>query len=109
MKGEDVIFVAPLGHELWFKSGGIPSDQVVELDWHDSVDLRISERHPAVKFVCTPAQHGSGTSVILFTIFQSLTTSRVGRHLFDQRASLWSSWVVKQGYNGASASVYHAG
>ncbi|KAI0761404.1 beta-lactamase superfamily domain-containing protein [Irpex lacteus] len=91
IKGEDVIFLAPLGHESWFKSGGIPSDQIVELDWHDSVDLRISERHPAVKFVCTPAQHGSG------------------RHLFDQRTSLWSSWVVKQEYSNSSATMYHAG
>ncbi|KAI0684086.1 beta-lactamase superfamily domain-containing protein [Cytidiella melzeri] len=91
MKGENVTFLAPLGHEAWFRSCGIPSDQIIELDWHDSIDLRIDERHAPMKFVCTPAQHGSG------------------RHLFDQRASLWSSWVVKQENDGTVASVYHAG
>jgi N-acyl-phosphatidylethanolamine-hydrolysing phospholipase D len=60
LKGNRVKYIAPLKLDSWFRSGGIPEDQIVEMDWHDSVELRASERHPAVKFICAPAQHGSG-------------------------------------------------
>lgn len=61
LKGTNVTFIAPLGNESWFRSGGISPDQIVELDWHEDVTLRASGKHPPVKFICTPAQHGSGT------------------------------------------------
>ena len=60
--GTPVTFLAPLGHEVWFRSCGIPSDQIVELDWYGEIEHRASERCPAVKFICTPAQHGSGVA-----------------------------------------------
>ncbi|KAI0340000.1 Metallo-hydrolase/oxidoreductase [Trametopsis cervina] len=92
LKGRHVTFIAPLGHEPWFRGCGIPSDQIVELDWYESADLRPSVNHPSVRFVCTPAQHASG------------------RHLLDQRVALWASWVAKQeDERGSSASIYHAG
>ncbi|EKM54953.1 uncharacterized protein PHACADRAFT_255196 [Phanerochaete carnosa HHB-10118-sp] len=92
MKGSHVTFVAPLGLESWFRSGGIPAEQIAELDWHESAELRASERHPTVKFICAPAQHGSG------------------RSLFDQRSTLWASWAVHQDIgDGRRAAVYHAG
>lgn len=93
LKGEGVTFIVPLRNVPWFRSCGIPSEQIVELDWHDSVVLRASERYPPVRFICTPAQHSSG------------------RGILDQRTTLWSSWVVKQEAEeaSASASVYHAG
>ncbi|KAJ3540117.1 hypothetical protein NM688_g6271 [Phlebia brevispora] len=94
MKGTRVQFLAPLGNASWFRECGIPEDQVTQLDWYDSVKLQPSgtlDKYPSVKFICTPAQHASG------------------RGLFDQRETLWSSWVVQQESEAGTTSVYHAG
>ena len=61
-------FVVPLGLKAWLADRGITN--AVELDWGESVTLG------GLRFVCTPAQHGSG------------------RTLVDQGRRLWSSWAV---------------
>ena len=61
-------FVVPLGIKKWLAARGITN--VVELDWGESVTI------DGLTIVCTPAQHGSG------------------RSLLDQGHRLWSSWAV---------------
>lgn len=71
LKGTHVTFIAPLELHSWFRSCGISDEQLVQLDWHQSVELRASDRHPAVKFICAPAQHGSGE---YFAVLKELTS-----------------------------------
>jgi len=61
-------FVVPLGIKSWLADRGITN--AVELDWGEAVALG------NLRIVCTPAQHGSG------------------RTLVDQGRRLWSSWAV---------------
>src|SRR5262249_27352142 len=60
--------VRPRGIKAWLRARGITN--VTELDWGQSLSIK------DVRFVCTPAQHGSG------------------RTLFDQGHRLWASWAV---------------
>lgn len=49
---------------MWFEETGIPASQVTELDWWDEVTLPIQTgSDQELEFVCTPAQHGSGTCI----------------------------------------------
>jgi len=64
----DPRFVVPLGIKSWLADRGIAN--VVELDWGESITL------DGLTIVCTPAQHGSG------------------RTLLDQGRRLWASWAV---------------
>lgn len=50
---------------------GVPRRKIVELDWWES------KKKDDIEFVCTPAQHFSG------------------RTLLDRDETLWSSWVIK--------------
>jgi len=61
-------FVVPLGIKAWLADRGITN--AVELDWGESVTI------DGLTVVCTPAQHGSG------------------RTLVDQGRRLWASWAV---------------
>ena len=61
-------FVVPLGIKQWLADRGITN--VVEMNWGESV------RIGGLTVVCTPAQHGSG------------------RTLLDQGRRLWASWAV---------------
>ena len=61
-------FLVPLGIKAWLADRGITN--VEELDWGESTVVG------DVAFVCTPAQHGSG------------------RTLLDQSRRLWASWAV---------------
>ncbi len=61
-------FIVPLGIKQWLAERGITN--AVELGWGESVTIR------GVTVVCTPAQHGSG------------------RTLVDQGRRLWASWAV---------------
>ncbi|EGN94790.1 hypothetical protein SERLA73DRAFT_187848 [Serpula lacrymans var. lacrymans S7.3] len=96
-------FLVPLGVRVTLVAVGIPESQVLELDWWDSIaypsysssfspDAQLDHASDLV-FTCTPCQHTSG------------------RGVFDQKGSLWSSWVLQQkSTNGDPvASVYFAG
>jgi N-acyl-phosphatidylethanolamine-hydrolysing phospholipase D len=61
-------FLVPLGLKTWLEDRGIRN--AVELNWGESVTIG------GLKIVCTPAQHGSG------------------RTLVDQGRRLWASWAV---------------
>jgi L-ascorbate metabolism protein UlaG (beta-lactamase superfamily) len=61
-------FIVPLGIKKWLADRGITN--VVELNWGQSVKVG------SLTVVCTPAQHGSG------------------RTLVDQGRRLWASWAV---------------
>src|SRR5262245_60064513 len=62
------LFVVPLGIKAWLAARDIT--KVVELDWSESVKVK------GLEIVCTPAQHGSGRSLI------------------DGGRRLWASWAV---------------
>jgi N-acyl-phosphatidylethanolamine-hydrolysing phospholipase D len=61
-------FVVPLGIKAWLADRGITN--AVELGWGESVKLQ------GLTIVCSPAQHGSGRTMI------------------DQGRRLWASWAV---------------
>jgi N-acyl-phosphatidylethanolamine-hydrolysing phospholipase D len=61
-------FVVPLGLKAWLADRGITN--AVELSWGQSVKLN------GVTIVCSPAQHGSGRTMV------------------DQGRRLWASWAV---------------
>ena len=67
-RGADTVFYVPLENAALLQSEGI--ENVVELDWGDSV------QHDGVEVHCLPAQHWSK------------------RGLNDDREALWSSWAV---------------
>ncbi|HET8575879.1 MAG TPA: MBL fold metallo-hydrolase [Methylomirabilota bacterium] len=80
----DPLFVVPLGIKSWLADRAIT--RAVELNWGESIVVK------GLTVVCTPAQHGSG------------------RTLVDQGRRLWASWAVlgskrfyfagDTGYNG---------
>jgi len=79
----DPQFVVPKGIKAWLADRGITN--AIELDWGESVVLK------GLTVVCTPAQHGSG------------------RTLLDQGRRLWSSWAVlgsKHFYFGGDTGYY---
>jgi Predicted Zn-dependent hydrolases of the beta-lactamase fold len=61
-------FVVPWGIKAWLADRGITN--AVELGWGQSVSLK------GLTIVCTPAQHGSGRTMV------------------DQGRRLWASWAV---------------
>ncbi|KAH9966158.1 beta-lactamase superfamily domain-containing protein, partial [Lactifluus volemus] len=69
LRRERVHFLVPLGNKKWFEETGIPAAQVTELDWWDEVTLS-TRPHSDQKltFVCTPAQHRSGTCSFYFPL-----------------------------------------
>ena len=77
-------FVVPLGIKKWLEDRRITN--VVELNWGESVKIG------GVTIVCTPAQHGSG------------------RTLVDQGRRLWASWAVlgsRRFYFAGDTGYYH--
>jgi len=99
-RGKDITYLVPLRNKWWFTSNGIPESQITELDWWDETTVTCPSNHQEVKFICTPAQHNSG------------------RTIMDKGASLWASWVVEthvRKINSAAAdelqrvAVYFAG
>jgi N-acyl-phosphatidylethanolamine-hydrolysing phospholipase D len=80
----DPVFVVPLGIKNWLADRGITNAE--ELNWGESTTLK------GLTIVCTPAQHGSG------------------RTLVDQGRRLWSSWAVigsRRFYFGGDSGYYH--
>jgi L-ascorbate metabolism protein UlaG (beta-lactamase superfamily) len=74
----DPLFVVPVGIKAWLGDRGITN--VIELNWGGSIAFK------GLDITCTPAQHGSG------------------RTLVDQGRRLWASWVVR-----GSKRFYFAG
>jgi len=63
-------FFVPIGIGAHLEEWGVPEDQINELEWWESKELG------ELTVICTPNRHYSG------------------RDLFDQKATLWSSWTV---------------
>lgn len=63
-------FFVPLGVAAHLKGWGVPSEQIVELDWFESAT------YAGLEFTATPARHFSG------------------RSLGDRNHTLWASWVI---------------
>lgn len=78
-QGSDLHICVPLGVREWMASIGFDEERISELDWWDEATFSGvgDAQGPAVKIVCTPAQHGSG------------------RGLGDQASALWAGWLVQ--------------
>jgi L-ascorbate metabolism protein UlaG (beta-lactamase superfamily) len=72
-------FVVPLGVGAHLRHWGIPASRVVELDWHEHVDVG------GLVLTATPAQHFSGRGL-------------------SRNATLWASWVIE----GAGRRVFYS-
>ncbi len=81
IKGWDSTFVVPLGVGAHLEYWGVPSGQIVEMDWWNEVNFDL------VKIVCTPARHASG------------------RTLLDRNRTLWAGYAVV----GPKHRVYFSG
>jgi L-ascorbate metabolism protein UlaG (beta-lactamase superfamily) len=75
--GWQTTFIAPLGVGAHLESWGIPADRIVELDWWDIHPVTSRDGQHRIEVVSTPARHASG------------------RHVFDQMATLWTSYALK--------------
>jgi L-ascorbate metabolism protein UlaG (beta-lactamase superfamily) len=75
--GWQTTFIAPLGVGAHLESWGIPADRIVELDWWDIHPVTSRDGQHRIDVVSTPARHASG------------------RHVFDQMATLWTSYALK--------------
>jgi L-ascorbate metabolism protein UlaG (beta-lactamase superfamily) len=69
LDARQVKFVVPLGIGAHLEYWGVPPARIIELDWWEKTSLG------KLEIVSTPARHASG------------------RHLFDQGATLWSSYA----------------
>ncbi|GAA3016219.1 MBL fold metallo-hydrolase [Actinokineospora globicatena] len=69
VRTQDAPFVVPLGIGAHLERWHVPADRIIELDWHESVDIG------EVTLTATPAQHFSGRG-------------------FKRDGTLWASWVV---------------
>ncbi len=76
-----VQFVVPLGVGVYLEKWGVAQDNIIELDWWQSVCIA------GVELVCTPANHHSG------------------RSLWNGKRTLWASWVVRN----SQQSLYFSG
>ena len=74
-------FITPLGVGTNLEKWGITKEKISEHDWWDKV------RVDNLNFVCTPARHFSG------------------RSLLDRNGSLWCSWVI----NGQDSKIFFSG
>ncbi len=81
LKDLAVPFIAPLGVGAHLAYWGVPEDRILELDWWDRTTVG------SLELVCTPSRHASG------------------RHLLDQNATLWASYVLR----GPEHRVYFSG
>jgi N-acyl-phosphatidylethanolamine-hydrolysing phospholipase D len=84
-----VTFIVPVGVKKWFLKKGI--DQVVELDWWQTVTFCSEKGAPEVEVAAVPAQHHSG------------------RGLFDSNKSLWAGFVTTVSCDNKSKRFYFAG
>jgi L-ascorbate metabolism protein UlaG (beta-lactamase superfamily) len=73
LAGRDVTFVTALGVGARLEACGILPARIVELDWHEHIDLFGS----GLRFTAAPAQHFSG------------------RGLGDRNETLWASWIIR--------------
>ncbi|MBT8228416.1 MAG: Zn-dependent hydrolase [Dactylosporangium sp.] len=73
-------FVVPLGVGAHLDRWGVPADRIIELDWHEHVDLA------GLTVTATPARHFSGRG-------------------FVRDRTLWASWVVA----GPTRRVFYSG
>lgn len=107
-------YFVPLGNKSWLAEGGVPKDQIYELDWWDDRELSLQDlgfeeatkvedvskgEDTKIRFTCVPAQHNSG------------------RGTLDQGSTLWCGWVVEQFLGSGSddskrtrrGAIFHAG
>lgn len=74
-------FLVPLGVGSHLDEWGVPEQQITELDWWESTEMK------GQTLVCTPAQHYSS------------------RGIFDYKETLWSSWSII----GSEHRVFYSG
>ncbi|MGF1694911.1 MBL fold metallo-hydrolase [Vibrio lamellibrachiae] len=71
LKEKVKVFITPLKVGQRLINWGVPSEQVIELDWWQETKVE------GINIVATPSQHFSG------------------RGLFDKNETLWASWVIQ--------------
>lgn len=64
-------FIMPLGVGAHLARWGVPSEKIIELDWHEGIDMN------GITVTSLPSQHFSG------------------RSLSDRQKTLWSAWRIK--------------
>lgn len=81
--------VVPLGIGAHLRAWGVAEDQIVELDWDESYEVRSAGREDLV-LTCTEARHFSGRG-------------------FTRNKTLWSSWVIESGSGSRRRSAFFGG
>jgi L-ascorbate metabolism protein UlaG (beta-lactamase superfamily) len=73
-------FLVPLGIGAHLERWGVPTERIIELDWHEDATVA------GIRFVLTPARHFSGRG-------------------FSRDQTLWGSWVIA----GPNRRVFYSG
>ncbi len=81
LKSKTKMFFVPLGVGAHFKSWGVDSTQIVEMDWWETMFL------DSLQISFAPSRHFSG------------------RGLTDRNTTLWGSWIIK----GVEDNIYFSG
>ncbi len=68
-------YIVPLGVENHLERWGVKSSKITNMAWWEEIELE------GLTIACTPAQHFSG------------------RHITDNMATLWCSWVLKDEFH----------
>lgn len=74
-------YVVPLNVGEWFKDEGIPSEQIIEMDWWEDQSFQgqvLTHGLGKVKITCVPAQHESARTGV------------------DKKHALWAGFVIEQ-------------
>lgn len=71
LKDKVGLFIMPLGVGAHLARWGVPEEKIIELDWHEGIDLS------GITITSLPSQHFSG------------------RSLSDRQKTLWSAWRIK--------------
>ena len=81
IKAKVAFFIVPLKLGNYLRDWGVNEDNIVELDWWQSIDIS------GIEFIATPTQHFSG------------------RGLLDRDETLWASWVIRS----QTSNIYFSG
>ncbi|KAH7356266.1 beta-lactamase superfamily domain-containing protein [Pyrenochaeta sp. MPI-SDFR-AT-0127] len=108
-KFPDAHFFAPLGNKAWFESCGIGKEQVTELDWWDTRDVKLEavqqKNGKADAISVSSTAENKPTKGVSATIGALPCQHVSARGPFDKCKTLWASWSVESG----GSKVYFAG
>lgn len=103
-------FFAPLGNFDWFVKSGVPKEQVTELDWWDTRDVKLQAKpqngQKELEAVSASENEKTSKQSDITAVVGALPCQHVSaRGPFDKCKTLWASWSIQSG----GSKVWFAG